>query len=340
MPNSKQQNNPSQRRKGTNRGGKGKSAAKHNVSASTLLFIFFLVVCLPYVISKIQHSEPSITETTAAEPVAESAPTPAATAPTSRKKATPTRKTSTARRSAALDEIDYEGEALPSLNYAASTQVLRRRGYSLSFNAEYHVPNWVFYELLRSELTGKTKRTNNFMPDPDLKTTESPQLNDYRNTGYDRGHIAPAADFSWDSLAMSESFYLSNICPQGHDFNAGIWLDLENKVRDWARRDSAICIAAGPVLTDRGFPKPKEYLRHSNKVVIPQYFYKVILSPFGDEPKAIGFIMPNRNSKERLQSFAVTVDSVEALTGIDFFSILPDDVERRIEASYNLQEWF
>jgi endonuclease G len=115
---------------------------------------------------------------------------------------------------------------------------------------------------------------------------------------------------------------------------------LENKVRDWARRDSAICIAAGPVLTDRGFPKPKKYLPHSNKVVIPQYFYKVILSPFGDAPKAIGFIMPNRNSKERLQSFAVTVDSVEALTGIDFFSILPDDVERRIEASYNLQEWF
>lgn len=235
-----------------------------------------------------------------------------------------------------LANIDYEAEALPEINRSTASKVLYRRGYTVSFNYEFRQPDWVCYELLRSELNGSAKRKD-FQPDPDLGEKSS-QLSDYRNSGYDRGHLAPAADFSWDETAMTETFYLSNISPQGHEFNAGIWLTLENKVRDWAKSDSAICIVAGPVLTDAGFPKQRERLRKS-KVVIPQYFYKVILAPFGDKPKAIGFIMPNKNSQLPLSRFAVTVDSVETLTGIDFFSVLPDKIEQEVESSFNLKDW-
>lgn len=237
-----------------------------------------------------------------------------------------------------LATIDYESENLPVLPADVSSTVLRRQGYTLSYNADFRQPNWVVYELLRSELDGTVKRKEvDFQPDPDLGAN-SPQLTDYRGSGYDRGHIAPAADFTWDRQAMSETFYLSNICPQGHDFNAGIWLNLENQVRTWARQDSAICIVAGPILTPAGFRKEQQRLRHS-RVVIPQYFFKIILAPFADRPRAIGFIMPNQNSNSALRTYAVTVDSIESLTGIDFFPQLPDAVEREVESQCRPGDW-
>jgi endonuclease G len=204
------------------------------------------------------------------------------------------------------------------------------------------------YELLESELDG-TEPRKNFQPDPDLGD-KGPQLEDYRSSGYDRGHIAPSADFAGDSTVMAETYYLSNICPQGHEFNAGIWLYLENQVRTWAREDSAICIVAGPVLTDKGFPDKKDYIgKKGHKIVVPQYFFKVILAPFGDKPRAIGFIMPYENpadatgkskkKKEILRRYVVTVDSVETLTGIDFFPQLPDKIEREVESRVDLEAW-
>jgi endonuclease G len=237
-----------------------------------------------------------------------------------------------------LATIDYEAENLPLLPGGVSSTLLYRRGYTLSYNAEFRQPNWVTYELLESELGGKEKRKD-FQPDPDLGD-KSPQLTDYRSSGYDRGHLAPAADFSWDSLAMVETFYLSNISPQGHDFNAGIWLALENQVRQWAKADSAICIVTGPVLTDAGLPSERKYIsRQANRILVPQYFYKVILAPFAETPRAIGFIMPNQNSNSPLRSFAVSVDSVETLTGIDFFPQLPDAVERAVESQCRPEDW-
>jgi endonuclease G len=139
---------------------------------------------------------------------------------------------------------------------------------------------------------------------------------------------------------MVETFYLSNISPQGHDFNAGIWLTLENQVRQWAKTDSAICIVTGPVLTDAGLHAERTYIsRKANRILVPQYFYKVILAPFAATPRAIGFIMPNQNSSCPLRTFAVSVDSVETFTGIDFFPQLPDDVERAVESQCRPEDW-
>lgn len=235
--------------------------------------------------------------------------------------------------------IIYEAEAAPELLYSCASQTIVHRGYRLSYNADYKVPNWVFYELTRDELKGPYSRSDKFTPDPEIRLAQSAQLADYRRSGYDRGHIAPANDFTWDGDAMDESFYLSNMCPQTHAFNAGIWKTLEETVRRWADRDSAICIAAGPVLTPAGFPDEVTTIG-AGDIVVPQYFYKVILAPFGPRPRAIGFIFPHANSRRPLADFAVTVDSVERMTMIDFFSVIPDDVEDAIEAAFDSRDWF
>ena len=238
-----------------------------------------------------------------------------------------------------LQEIYYENEAIPELEYPYASQLISHLGYKTSYNAEYKVPNWVFYELTRAELGGEHKRKNDFAPDPAISVNQRAELGDYRNSGYDRGHLAPAADFSWNETAMSESFYLSNMCPQEHGFNAGIWSQLEAKVREWAARDSAICIAAGPILPPMETAKTFKRIGKGN-VFVPNRFYKVILSPFGKNPKAIAFVMEGHNSKQPLSSFAISVDSLEKLVSMDFFSVLPDDVENRIEREIIIKDWF
>lgn len=253
--------------------------------------------------------------------------------------------------------INYEQEALPQTPASVTSQIIRHKAYSCSYNADYKIPNWSFYELLASETEGRLSRSNDFQPDPSIPSRESSQLTDYRGSGLDRGHMAPSMDFNWDESIENESYYLSNMCPQNHEFNSGIWLDLEHQVRRWARRDSAICVACGPILPRKDkngkLINPvtgNEYHITTigrNKVLVPEHFFKVILSPFGDHPKAIGFIMPNKNVLRRdgrgnapIKDFAYNIDRVEEITGIDFFAILPDDVEDKIEKWYEKDDWF
>lgn len=256
-----------------------------------------------------------------------------------------------------LWSINYEQQAQPQLTLPVTSQIIRHTAYSTSYNAEYKIPNWTFYELTLTETLGRLPRSDNFQPDPNVSYRESAQLSDYRGSGYDRGHMAPSMDFNWDEAIEDESYYLSNMCPQGHDFNAGIWLDLEHQVRRWAERDSAICVACGPILPRKDkngkLINPvtgEEYQLKTigrSKVLVPEHFFKVILSPFGDHPKAIGFVMPNHNVMRRdgrgnapIRDFAKNIDYVEKVTGIDFFAILPDDIEDKIEAWYENDDWF
>ena len=213
-------------------------------------------------------------------------------------------------------------------------EVISHTGYTLSYREEYEVPEWVAYELTREEVTtAAVQRKDNFRPD-DSVSTGSATLADYKKSGYDRGHMAPAADFRWSSAAMDNTFFLSNMCPQTHSFNAGIWSDLEEAVRSMAYEDQSIYVVTGPVLTDG----PYDTIG-SNKVAVPKYFYKVILDYTEPEAKAIGFILPHENSKESLSYFAVTVDKVEEVTGLDFFPLLPDDEEKRLEESADPTLW-
>ncbi|MGN1188961.1 MAG: DNA/RNA non-specific endonuclease [Candidatus Ornithospirochaeta sp.] len=215
-----------------------------------------------------------------------------------------------------------------------SGEIIEHTGYTLSYSEEYEVPEWVAYELTREEvITQAVERKDNFREDKAV-STGSATLNDYKKSGYDRGHMAPAADFRWSFDAMNDTFYLSNMCPQTHAFNAGIWSDLEEAVRSIAYEDECVYVVTGPVLTDGPYETIGE-----NEVAVPKYFYKVILDYTLPTVKAIGFIMPHENSKEPLSYFAVTVDEVEEITGLDFFPLLPDDEEERLESSLDTTLW-
>ena len=213
-------------------------------------------------------------------------------------------------------------------------QLIEHTGYTVSYNADWRIPNWVGYELLRSELEGGVKRSDNFMPDPQVKG-KSAESSDYRRSGFDRGHMAPAGDMTWNKQAMQESFYFSNICPQNPNLNGGAWRLLEEQIRLWAQKDSAVVVVCGPIVN----PSRKMKKIGKNGVVVPSSFFKVVLVPYSDRPKGIGFIFKNSDTSKPIREFAVSIDSVESVTGLDFFAPLPDEVESRVEASFSLDDW-
>lgn len=223
---------------------------------------------------------------------------------------------------------------IPKLQAKRSEQVIRHEGYTVSYNSDYKIANWVAYELTPEEAKSKkTERSNKFVPDPLVKGATATN-DDYTRTGYDRGHLAPAGDMKWSAKAMRESFYLSNICPQKPALNRGIWKDLEELSRMWANDYGALLIATGPVMTDDMKRMGK------NSIGVPGAFYKVICYVSGSEYKAIGFIFENRDYKSvTLRSMAIPVDSVEKVTGIDFFPAVPDEQEKVMEAKIDWDSW-
>ena len=226
--------------------------------------------------------------------------------------------------------IKIEHLEIPKLKH--NEQVVKHIAYSLSYNEKHEQANWVAYELTNNETNSVIKRGNKFIVDP-LVATESANNNDYLASGFDRGHLAPAADMGWSVATMEESFYYSNMSPQIPAFNRGIWKRTEELVRKWAKIYSSIYIVTGPVLTDS---LPTIGL---NKVSIPKYYYKVVLDYNHSHAKAIGFVMPNEKSVEELQHFAISIDSVEKITGLDFFPLLPDEQENSIERTTNINDW-
>lgn len=199
-------------------------------------------------------------------------------------------------------------------------------GMTVSFNPETHQPNWVAWELLAQEVSGQSEREPGFLVDASVDGCAMPE--DYRRTGFDRGHMAPAGDMKWHPQAMRESFYMTNISPQSPDLNRGAWKKLEEKCRVRAKADSALIIVCGPMFDRKG---PSARIGASG-VAVPTGFFKVILSPFVEKPWCIGFIMPNGYVQGGMQRAAVSVDEVEAATGYDFFASLPDSIENAIEA--------
>ena len=209
-------------------------------------------------------------------------------------------------------------------------QIIRHEGYTVSYNSDYRIANWVAYELTSKEAKSKkATRSNKFVPDPLVKGATA--LNeDYTRTGYDRGHLAPAGDMKWSMKAMRESFYLSNICPQDPDLNRGIWKELEEQIRLWASENGSLLVVTGPIITDD--------LRRlgKNRVGIPKRFFKVVCTQTAGRPEGVGFLFDNRDYGDTsLRSMMIPIDSVESVTGIDFFPSLPDSIERPMEASVN-----
>lgn len=212
------------------------------------------------------------------------------------------------------------------------SQIKEYEGFTTSFNSETRNPNYSAWELLESETEGAARRSNKFWQDADL--SGCPDKTDYSGSGYDRGHLCPAADQKWTPKAMLDCFSMANMCPQWPSLNSGAWNTLEQKCRSWAKRDSALIIVAGPIFERSN----KKYLNRSD-IRIPDAFFKVILAPYLKEPRAIGFIYPNYTSPGNMNNYAMSIDDVEKETGYDFFSALPDALENRLESNFNLKEW-
>lgn len=214
----------------------------------------------------------------------------------------------------------------------APSHLVYYTGYTTSFNPEKHIPNWVSWELTKDETLGGVGRYNKFYADPGVEGAA--ESYDYNYSGYDRGHMAPAGDMKWDALAMKESFSTANICPQAKPLNTGAWKTLEEKCRTWAVADGRVIVVCGPV-PDK---TPLEYIGDS-RVWVPRRFFKVVLSPDANPPRALGFIMPNKKVKGGMDATITTVDEVERITGYDFFAPLPDDIEDQVESQSNIHKW-
>lgn len=214
-----------------------------------------------------------------------------------------------------------------------NNQMIDYEGFTVAFNPSMHQPNYVVWTLEPSETDGPFSRDNK-MFQQDFNIEGSATLADYRNSGYDRGHMAPAADMKWSEKAMWDCHLLTNMCPQEKSLNSGAWATVEKNTRNWALKHGELIIVAGPVLSDY-FTR---YIGESH-IPVPERFFKVILAPEANPPLGIGFIMPNSYVEGGAQSTVVSIDEVEAVTGFDFFSDLPDDIENEVEKRASLRLW-
>lgn len=227
-----------------------------------------------------------------------------------------------------------EGLEIPAKLTAQPEQILKRAGYTVSYNSNTRLPNWVAWHLTAEHLKGNTSRKEkSFQEDEDVKTPRATD-SDYFRSGYDRGHMCPAGDNKWSDEAMTQSFLFTNICPQVPNLNRGDWNEMENMCRKWAKQYGDIYIVCGPIIYKKKTPTKIG----KNKVVVPDAFFKVVLCMKGT-PKAIGFIYKNAEGDRPKGDYMNTVDEVERITGFDFFPTLPDDVEKKVEAESKASDW-
>ena len=222
---------------------------------------------------------------------------------------------------------------IPLYDDAAFKQHIIHNGFELLYNKNNRLPEWVAYELTAEEVVGTAPRGRHYVPDPEV-IGEQGSNEDYRNSGWDRGHLVPAGDMKFDEQMMRESFYFSNICPQNRNLNGGDWRTLEELVRVYAQQYGKIYIVCGPIIGDNMFGR-----LGMHQIVIPDAFFKVLLVETKSGYESIGFVMKNIAGHRPLSNYVKTVDEVEEITGLNFFSLLPNRVEKRVESSYNLSVW-
>ena len=205
------------------------------------------------------------------------------------------------------------------------------------FNPKYHIPNCVAYELTATEIAQTdapdAQKRNNYTFNADPKVSGCPEWWEYKESYYDRGHMAPVMDMRWSAKTMEQCFYMTNICPQDHDLNNGEWRKMEEAIHSWARTYKQLYIMTGPVL-------PKNNIEMTGKngdIAVPQQFFKVVYAP--QQNMAIAFLFDNENATTSWRKHSTTIDEVERLTGIDFFSSLPDTTEDAVEAQNRFSKW-
>ncbi len=224
---------------------------------------------------------------------------------------------------------EFDNSYLPT---STTGTIVHHTFYSLSYNESFEQAEWVAYELQKKQLSKNEFERPYFVQDKKVKT-KSADWRNYKNSGYDRGHLCPAGDRRFAYDAFHETFLTSNISPQNHDFNAGIWNKLEQKTRYWAKKYDGVYVVTGGVLK-KGLPTIGD-----EKVAVPQYFYKIIVDASNKKHKAIAFLIPNQPVENSFYQYVVTIDEIEKQTGIDFFQQLPDDIENIMESTIDLKAW-
>lgn len=233
------------------------------------------------------------------------------------------------------EEID---DILPYSNkfffYPSSktNQIIRHKYFMASYSEKDEQSEWVFYKVSSNNYNGKVSRTNDYREDPFVKT-KSASPDDYKGSGYDMGHLAPAQAMSFSFASMSESFFLSNISPQKAAFNRGVWKSLEGKVEYWSSFNDSIYVVTGPILDN-----PIDQIG-INKVNVPRAFYKTLISFKNGKAKGIAFIIPNERSNKSLYSYATSIDEIEKMTDIDFYFDLEKSVQDKVEANNDIKKW-
>jgi len=213
-----------------------------------------------------------------------------------------------------------------------------KKQFVVSYNLNTNCPNYVAWNLTKNRVNGSAKRSDTFMGDPLIGAGSRVETTDYVGSGYDRGHMCPAGDNKNDEEAMQQSFFMTNICPQNHNLNAGDWKELEEQCRQWVKDYTNLYIVCGPIFDSK---KPKTIGKKGSgaqKIAVPDRFFKVVLM-MGRTPKAIGFIYPNSATNKDMREYCVSVDKVEKITGYDFYPRLDDAIENKVEAECNPGAW-
>lgn len=225
---------------------------------------------------------------------------------------------------------------LPAITQKDSL-IIEHCGFMLSYNLDTNCPNWVAWDLTEEEAySTQFKRSNDFRGDTMIPPLHRVEGYDYKQTGFDRGHMCPAGDMKWNADAMSECFLMSNICPQSPVLNQQWWEHLENACRRWASQEGCVYICCGPIYIKKSKAR---YIGKEVKILVPDAFFKVVVSLRQGKEKGIGFYYKNNDSRQTMEGAALSIDQIEELTGYDFFAELPDEIENRIEAQNKLSAW-
>ncbi len=228
--------------------------------------------------------------------------------------------------------LQIDSLEIPLCSASSDHEIRSFMNYTLCYRESYEQCEWAAYELTVQELEKKTERINTFKIDP-LISTGSAALEDYRSSQYDRGHMAPAADFLFDEEAMKETFFMSNMSPQDPSMNRGIWSRLEDEGRKLAKKYGRVFIITGPVLEKNTYKTIG-----INKVSVPEFFYKIFLSPviLEDGSYAVSvsaYCIPNSKTEKKFIDYECTVNELEKRCALDFFFKLDDELEEKIESS-------
>lgn len=214
--------------------------------------------------------------------------------------------------------------------------IVKHDGFVLAYNEEWEQPDWVAYLLTKKNIEkGRVGHRRQFREDPKVETT-SAYFDDYDGSGFYPAQLAPPEDFVWDAYLANMTYLMSNTSPQMAKFNRGIWLELEKQIRKWVEEENVLYVVCGPITNKR----PKFYIGWNNRIAVPEYFYKVLLSMNDGKFKGIGFVLPNTESNRPLMEYAMSIDEVETATGLDFYpDLMSNHIEKDVEADSDVSLW-